>query len=137
MEPDRNGNGKKGADRSGNQLFVNSVRRWEGWSMTMKRETTMTKTKRTIMKRVLAFALCFILTLAAFSLACNPALADVKPTCLGDANCDSEVNQEDISLIRDYLLGIHTMTDTGRANADLNKNHIVDIHDAVQIQKWY
>lgn len=44
--------------------------------MTMKRETMMTKTKRMIMKRVLAFALCFILTLAAFSLACNPALAD-------------------------------------------------------------
>ena len=110
--------------------------------MTMKRETTMTKTKRTIMKRVLAFALCFILTLAAFSLACNPALADGTVTLWGDANEDGTVDYGDYVSIEQHMLGQYSLTDTGmltdtgRANADINRNHIVDIQDAVYIQKW-
>lgn len=102
----------------------------------MKRETMMTKTKRTIMKRVLAFALCFILTLAAFSLACNPALADGTVTLWGDAYNDGAVDMVDIVLIEQYLLGTRIMTPQGKLNADVNANHIVDIHDAVLIEKF-
>lgn len=54
----------------------------------------------------------------------------LKPTLLGDANCDGEVTAADASLILRYLEGLSDITEQGKLNADFNQDGRITKEDA-------
>lgn len=55
---------------------------------------------------------------------------------LGDINGDGKVNNEDLDLIQDYLLGKIALNSKQFAAADVNKDGIINTSDMLQIQKY-
>lgn len=47
----------------------------------------------------------------------------------GDANCDSKVDGADLDLVKDHIMGISTLSTSGRKRADSDKNGVIDIRD--------
>lgn len=54
----------------------------------------------------------------------------LKPTLLGDANCDGEVTAADASLILRYLEGLSDISEQGKVNADVNGDGKITKEDA-------
>ncbi|MCL2433599.1 MAG: hypothetical protein FWD16_03660, partial [Clostridia bacterium] len=67
----------------------------------------------------------------------TPAVTDASKFKLGDANCDSLVNIDDILLVRDAIFGTKPITPQGRINLQMqesdkpNIDHILLIRDAI------
>jgi len=68
----------------------------------------------------------------------TPAPAQVQPTMIGDVTCDNVVDVSDAVLLARYLTSDASakVSDTGRANADADKNGKVEGDDVTQILKY-
>ena len=58
-----------------------------------------------------------------------------KVTMYGDANCDGKVDIMDVIAVNKYLLGSSTMSDDGKANADVDANSKIESTDSLNILK--
>ena len=53
----------------------------------------------------------------------------------GNANCKDNVDVVDVIAVNKYLLGVGTLTEQGKKNADVNANGEVDSDDGLNILK--
>ena len=53
----------------------------------------------------------------------------VSANCLGDANLDNSIDNEDVIMMVQHILHMDTMDSVSLQNADMDGNSYVDIYD--------
>ncbi len=65
--------------------------------------------------------------------ASRPALRQMIPPCLGDADLDGQRDVRDLVLIQSHILGDRALTGEALRNADVGQDSVVDVQDLVQL----
>jgi hypothetical protein len=61
---------------------------------------------------------------------------NVKATLLGDVTCDGGVNVLDVTMLKQYVVKIHTLNAQQSANADVISDGTIDVKDLGQLIKY-
>ena len=57
----------------------------------------------------------------------------VSANCLGDANLDNSIDNEDVIMMVQHILHMDTMDSVSLQNADMDGNSYVDIYDLSRV----
>ena len=59
----------------------------------------------------------------------------VSANCLGDANLDNSIDNEDVIMMVQHILHMDTMDSVSLQNADMDGNSYVDIYDLSRFEE--